>query len=628
MPLNSPNPEAFFMKKLPLLAALAAATLAPAGAQTSALDALRSLAGSAAPAAGAGFDGAAPSGGAAFSAQSLPSSNAMTQAQLRQAMLSNLDFIQSAFAAQYGPGQWKETHEGWGLDAQIAAAKKKVTADPDMTVAQYHDVLRNFFDSMKDFHVSVQFDSTESSSLPFTIGGAGGRYFIESIDRTKLSPAVFPFNVGDELIAFGGKPIAQVVAELQARLGGNTAQTTRALAEMYLTSRSGAGFGDVAKGPVMVSVKPKGSDQVVTRQLTWTYTPEQVSNPVGGRGFHAETAGPVRGAAPAIPSMLSPMADQTAGANAAGNPFALGAQRSFVPALGEKTWESDPDAIFYAYEFKTPGGRRGGYVRIPSYEPDDADAAVAEFAALVKKFSEETDGLVIDQVDNPGGSVPYLYALASMLSPQPLSTPAHRVAITQDDVNSAASLVKLAPIVTTDALAQRVLGKTLDGYPVTLTVWQNMVDYSNFVIAQWNQGKTLTDPVHIEGVDAINPSPVATYSKPILLLINELDFSGGDFFPAIMQDNKRATLFGTRTAGAGGFVKPVTWPNQVGIKQFTMTGSIAVRANNKPIENLGVTAEIQYAPSPADLQDGFLEYKAAAAAALDRMLGAGSTASR
>jgi hypothetical protein len=621
---------------LPVVAALALAFAPSARAQTAALDALRTqLAAGADPAVvlGGAFDNsAAPSGPAAVRADALPSGSRMTQAQLTQTMLQNLDFIQSAFAAQYGPGQWKESHNGWDLDAQIAAAKQKVQSTPNITIAQYHDVLRQFFNSMKDFHVSVQFASTEASSLPFTISGAGGHYFITSINTDRLSPASFPFHVGDELISFGGKPIAQVVAQLQARLGGNTDLTDRALAEMYLTSRSGAGFGDVTNGPVNVSVKPKGSDQVVTRQLTWDYSPELVSNPVR-QPFGIQSVPSTPTSAPAIPSMLSPMAAQTSGPDAAANPFGLGNKQSFVPPLGDVVWKSDDDAIFYAYMFKTPGGHTSGYVRIPSYETDDADAAVAEFAALMKLFQDKADGLVIDQVDNPGGSVPYLYALASMLAKDPLTTPPHHVAITQDDVTQAAQLVALAPRVTSDAIAQQALGggvgRTLDGYPITRDpVWLNMLDYSRFVIAQWNQGKTLTDPVHIEGVNAINPSNVAAFTKPILLLINELDFSGGDFFPAIMQDNKRATLFGTRTAGAGGFVRQVTYPNQVGIAQFTMTGSIAVRADHQPIENLGVTAEVQYSPSAADLQDGFQEYAHAADSALDRLLGASSTASR
>jgi C-terminal processing protease CtpA/Prc len=560
--------------------------------------------------------------GAVSAQQSLPSGRPISQNDIRQSMLQNLDFIQSAFAAQYGPGQWKETHEGWDLDAQIAAAKKQVEGTPGMTVAQYHDVLRRFFGSMKDFHVSVQFNSTEASSLPFTVSGAGGRYYITSIDRTKLSPTSFPFNVGDELVAFGGKPIAKVVAELQARLGGNTSVTERALAEMYLTSRNGAGFGDASKGPVSVSVLPRGSAQAQTRQLTWDYSPELISNP-GGPRFSIAQAGPLASDSPAarIPSMLSPMAAAMSGPQASSNPFGLGNKKSFVPALGEKLWEAEDAAAFYSYLYKSPDGRTIGYVRIPSYEPDDANAAVAEFAGLMKLFQEKADGLVIDEVDNPGGSVPYLYALSSMLAVAPLSTPKHRVAITQDEVNGAIQLLKLEALVKNDEAAQKVLGKTLDGYPVDYTVWRNMADYSHFIIDQWNKGKTLTDPIGIEGVDAINPSSVATFTKPILILINELDFSGGDFFPAIMQDNHRATLFGTRTAGAGGFVNSVKFPNNVGVSGFSMTGSIAVRANHQPIENLGVTAEVQYAPSEADLQDGFKDYAKAVNKAVAKLVG-------
>jgi hypothetical protein len=614
------------MKRTSILSLFAAGALAAApgaSARSSAsLQALQSLAaaGGTPEALSAGFDGSTASPGSGDAPQ-LPSSAPTPQAQQQQAMLSNLDFIQSAFSAQYGPGQWKQSHEGWDLNSQIAAAKANVQANPNMTVAQYHDVLRRFFNSMKDFHVSVQFDSTEKSSLPFTVGGTNGRYFITSIDRTKLSASSFPFNVGDELVSFGGQPIAQAVAGLKARLGGNTSLTENALAEMYLTSRSGAGFGDVTKGPINVAVKPEGSSQVVTRQLTWDYSPELISNP-GGQKFGVASAGPLSKNSNWVPSMLSPMATETSGPESAANPFGLGNQTSFVPALGEKVWESDPSAIFNAYIFKTPNGHTSGYVRIPSYEPDDADAAVAEFTTLIKSFQAQTDGMVIDEVDNPGGSVPYLYAIASLLAGNaPLTTPEHHVAITQDDVSQATQLLQLAPLVKNDAGAQQVLGPALDGYPVDYTVWRNMVDYSQFVVDQWNAGKTLTDPVAIEGVASINPSSVVSYTKPILLLINELDFSGGDFFPAIMQDNKRATLFGTRTAGAGGFVKTVTYPNQVGVKQFTMTGSIAVRANNQPIENLGVTADVQYVPTAQDYQDGFKEYGAAAAAALDKIIG-------
>ncbi len=550
----------------------------------------------------------------------LPSGNPETRTQVKQQMLQELDVIHSVFAAQYGPGLWKTGHNGWDLDQQIAAAKAKVEANPNITMEQYHQVLRDFFNSTKDYHVSVAFQATAASSLPFGVVGANGRYFIAWIDRTKLTPQAFPFNVGDEVVSFGGKKTSDVVKDLQKKLGNNTALTDRALASMILTSRKAASFGQVQSGPVTVGVRSQGSTEVQTRQLTWDSTPESIrQDPIRFNALDFQASS--KPLLPQMGDMLSPMQEAVGGAQA-DNPFALGGRASWVPALGEKTWQSEDDSTFAAYIYKNKDGRSIGVIRIPSYEVDDAKGAVAEFASVIKDFQDKTDALVIDQVNNPGGAVLYLYALASMLSAQPLNTPPHHVAVTRDDVAQAQQLLKVAPLVTNDAMAKRLLGPEAEGYPVDYGFFRRMVDYSNFIVDQFNvKGKTLTDPVHIEGVDAINPSAVSQYTKPILLLINELDFSGGDFFPAIMQDNKRATLFGTRTAGAGGFIREVTVPNQVGVDHFVVTGSIAVRSSNQPIENLGVTADIQYAPSPSDLQDGFKEYAAAVNAAVTKLLG-------
>jgi C-terminal processing protease CtpA/Prc len=90
------------------------------------------------------------------------------------------------------------------------------------------------------------------------------------------------------------------------------------------------------------------------------------------------------------------------------------------------------------------------------------------------------------------------------------------------------------------------------------------------------------------------------YTKPIMVLVDELSGSGGDMFPATIQINRRGPLFGMRTMGAGGSVG--TWYAGVygeGLTSVTMSlmhrGEM-VSVEGYPatpyVENVGVHPEI------------------------------------
>ncbi|HBB67746.1 MAG TPA: protease-like activity factor CPAF [Elusimicrobia bacterium] len=529
------------------------------------------------------------------------------QQDLRQMMLKNLDFIENMIRVQYAPAGWKKEQYNWDLDAEMQKARNSVAAG-NITVEEYHKIVKRLLSSTRDYHVNVQFTRTEAASLPFAVMEADGRYLITWVNRAKLPLSSFPFKAGDELVAMDGKPAASIIQELKSQLGESSALTDSALASMYLTRRRAGAAMNVTQGPVILTVKPAGSESTTTRQLIWDYTPEQILYKTGSKSPAKRKPLPIPLAWLDDASWHGADGLQAAG----GDPFKIGARESFVPALGELTWESAADAIFRAYIYRSPvNGKLIGYIRIPSYSPDDTDAAVAEFAAVMTKFNAGTDGLVIDEVNNPGGSVFYLYTLVSMLTDQVMATPRHQIALTQDDLVNALEYLKLEPQVKTDEDAKKVLGDSLSGYPVSYEVFRHMIEFSRFVIKQWNSGKRFTDLTYLHGVDYINPSNVVQYKKPVMVLVNELDFSGGDFFPAILQDNKRAVIFGTRTSGAGGVVKSITYPNQLGISGFSLTGSIARRVDGNPIENLGITPDVTYARTAADLQNGFKDYAAA-----------------
>ncbi len=276
-------------------------------------------------------------------------------------------------------------------------------------------------------------------------------------------------------------------------------------------------------------------------------------------------------------------------------------------------------------------------MRISSYDAGAKEAKA--FGLLMEKFQKETDGLVIDQVNNPGGSVFYLYALASYLTDKPLKTAHHRLIIGEENAAWAANLLLqiMQPQKAEKKETKKKLAKDEDeddgfsGYPVSQKFMMMMVQFAQFILKQFDAGKRFTELTHLWGVDDIDPNPKSErrYTKPILLLTNALDFSGGDFFPALMQDNERATILGVRTSGAGGAVKPYDLPNQFGISSLAATWTIAERRTvdpkspnaGKPIENLGVTPDIPYDITEKDMKTGFSEYRDAILKALSNLLG-------
>jgi hypothetical protein len=534
-------------------------------------------------------------------------------ASLSDDLVNGLEAMRAVYAAEYAPAEWKAHYINYSLAAELAKGEAAARANPNLTQLDAREILKNFVYAMHDYHVSISFLSTEAASLPITIHGAEGRYFLVNIDRTKLSDSTFPFHEGDEVVTFGGKPTAEAVAEVAAQFTANIAGTDAGISELRLTGRSAARGLRVPQGPITLGIKRKGETNVRGVQLIWDYTPELI-NPRGPQ------AGIFANLATHNSSAFHPvMSASFEGLTTAENPQGIGARVSFLPALGEKTWSSAPDALFPAYIYKDASGKRVGVLRISSYEEASFPAAVAEFANLVQILQANTDKLVIDQVNNPGGSVFYLYTLASMLTDQPLIAPRHRMAITQADISAALDTIKQLSSVKNEEDAVKALKPDdTDGYPASYEFVRFMLDNAHFLIGEWNAGRRVTNPYFIGGVDHINPAKVA-YTKPILLLINHLDFSGGDFFPTIMQDNKRVTILGSRTSGAGGYVNDVKIPNNLGIDAFRVTESIAQRVDGNPIENLGVTPDIVYELKADDLANGYQSYVAAIHAALDNL---------
>jgi hypothetical protein len=528
--------------------------------------------------------------------------------QRKNKMLGDLEVIKHILEIEYAPKDWKRSYAGWDLDQALAHSKSQVLNNKKITTKQFQQVVKDFLGSTQDYHVNAYFLSTEWSTLPFAIKGANGRYFIDWIDTRRLSSSVYSIAVGDELLKFDGRPVDEVINELKSNAGRfANPQTDQSLAEMCLTFRSGQRGDVVPKGPVNISVRSVFKGDVYSYQLMWNYHPEHIHNPFDLPGLNTAMAALTidsfkKKKSIQRKSFFNPVAKLYCPTNYTGR--GIGSYKSFLPELGSLIWSVDDESPYYAYIYQNSQGKKIGYIRIPHYK--SLGSEVECFGEIIGLFQDATDALVIDQLDNPGGYVENQYVLASMLTDYPLQTPKHRLMINQQDILEAFEILSILEQIQTDEDAESIFWGS--GIFKTYQYVLFLKDYYHFIIKQWNEGRVLTDPIHIEGVDQINPHPRYRYTKPILILINQLDFSGGDFFPAIMQDNKRAVLFGARTAGAGGYVKVFDFPNSHGLAGFTYTASIAERLDKQPIENLGVTPDIAYQVTEEDLQYTYQPY--------------------
>lgn len=535
--------------------------------------------------------------------------------------LADIDFIYNSFEKGYAPAECKYHQFGWTLSHSIQHAKEQISSQKNLGPKQLRSVLKQFFHSMSDYHVGVMFYSTEWARLPFFVKQAEGRYFFAYIDHSEEDPDhPLPFRVGDELIAMNRVPIKRMVKNLQtSEVGDNHEQSDLALATLFLTTRSGILGHAVPNGPVTLLWKDKTSKQLHEYTMEWDYQAELIAPPKHSLVCHAVST-PKPALVPQIPDstffsrqfslpqyyVLKNLIECDAEVQEDVSEM-LGSRKGFLPHLGPVVFETEESNPFYAYLFSLGNGKVGAYLRIGSFVADP-EVAMTAFGDLIARFEKESDVMVLDQTNNPGGILLYVYALASMLSDRPLVVPKHREVITQENIYIAISNLAQIEGVKTDADAVAKFGESIGGYPVDMGFIHSIEHYSHQIIEEWSAGNHFTSPQDMYGINPIMPHPKAHYSKPILMLVNEKDFSGADFFPAIMQDNQRATIFGTRTAGAGGYFARAAFMNLSGIANFQYTASIAERPSGQLLENHGVTPDIVCELTVDDLQHEYQHY--------------------
>ena len=512
--------------------------------------------------------------------------------------VSDLRQLSGLYAKQYGPYEWKRDVIGFDLMNLQPWIDRALKTTTDL---EFVDLLVEYVASLNDAHDVFTLPATFNASLGFSADLYDGKPLIDSISRTVLPIGRYPFAIGDELVSVDGVTVADWIPRLSKYVVAANPVSTSRNAVVRITSRPQSRIpwahliGDSAE---VVIRRASGAEETYTIPWNKTGMPITFIGPVPSpaeRSVKTRRAMDdflaIEDSLTEIQRPLAYMYDASVSADTMAV-LGVGVRPLFaLPAGFQQRLGANTTTDAFTTGAYTANGLRLGFIRIPSYSPSiGTSAAMQQFDREIHWMNDNTDGLVIDEIRNPGGSVLYVEQLCQRLHTAYFRAIGFELRATAAEVASfGATLVQV-----------RTLNQQFpDNYPDWLVLaYENRY---NTVLTAYGEYRGRTGPISLTGAFLdLEPAPWA-YAKPIIVLVDEFSASGGDAFPATLQDNGRALIVGKRTMGAGGNV--VDWDATNYTEGFTrVTRSLMNRKNpiataEYPIapyvENIGVRPDVE-----------------------------------
>jgi hypothetical protein len=460
------------------------------------------------------------------------------------------DFTQLAdlYAKLYAPYEWKRDTFKFDLLNIKSWVDQAAATKSDL---DFYEVCSRYVSSLNDAHDVFTMPSNFQAYLHFDVDLYDNKPIVEFVDRNVLSASKFPFDVGDELISVDGKSAEDLITQFSPFTEIANTKATRRLAADFMTFRVQAQFPHLADlgDTAQVVIRSANTGALRTFTINWDK-----------RFLPITSVGPVPS-----PKSAAPAAADRLGDDQTGEPDYLAALRplqnaslpnhfkSTVPFTGKFPIFDPPDTfqlrlglrstdVFLSGTY-TASGSTIGYIRIPDYAPPSTATAVAQFAAEIAFFQKNTDGLIVDDMRNPGGNACYVETLLTYLIPYQFRAMGYEIRATTiylNDFNVAFQLSKE------------------QGAPQWVV--NLYAAYQAEIQQAFNENRGRTGPLPLCGPSlTLNPATdragaQVAYTKPVMVLTDEFSASAGDAFAALFQDAQRGPIFGWRTTGAGGTV--------------------------------------------------------------------------
>ncbi|HXH29774.1 MAG TPA: S41 family peptidase [Bacteriovoracaceae bacterium] len=250
----------------------------------------------------------------------------------------------------------------------------------------------------------------------------------------------------------------------------------------------------------------------------------------------------------------------------------------FVP---EKSVPVDASKTYPAYittMVKEKVRHSVGYIRIHSFSGVEEAKALKEFAGTIKTFRDfGVNKIVLDLIDNGGGSLSLGYQLAQLLSHENLKM----------------SRLKVRPNDNwLDSFENTSLSAATDN--------ERMVARENLdeALAAKNRNEWLSHEIGATTLYPFRFTPNKDllvenepYKLELAILVNEMCASMCDMFTSLMKENKMAKVIGKQTMGAGGNVVEHKNAPHTGLI-VNITESLVISAEGVYLENNGVKPDV------------------------------------
>lgn len=478
------------------------------------------------------------------------------------------------YAKRYASVDWKLVNFNFdALDISSWLARATATASD----LEFYDLMIEYVSNLHDSHDSYHLPSDFVASLGFTVDIYDGRVLIDGIVRTALPIDKYPFVVGDELLAIDGTSVADLIQQFtKYGRNGNDRSTQRTAAARMVTRPQ-------QLMPYAVNLPDSATAQIVHAGVKLDFvmpwrksgTPLLQVDPVPMPHVMAARTSSIDDPSP----LENSLNDGSKGVLGVGSrsPVFSARPAGFLQRLGTGT------DTFLSGTFNA-GGYRIGFIRIPSYNPTDTNVSLAEFQREIAFLQANTDGLVVDQMHNPGGLLCYGESIVANLIPTNFQPIGYQIRATYEylqmfgDRLLAAQNAGNATLAAQDQVIYDAVKNAYNGN-------QRLTDTIPYCTANFNRPPA-TD----------NTGKVIAYSKPMILLNDEFTSSTADSVAAMIQDNSRGPLVGWRTNGAGGSNSQNISRFQVGAYSEGDTGvtlSLMVRAKPIVTDDFGTTAYIE-----------------------------------